>query len=142
MLCLSYLSYTFPDEHLWHSSVADAPSVFGGFDLLLIQDEEATMFVTIAVYLVRSGEEDAFLALHENWQDKQQPRRPGVLSAVLLKNTANTRQFISIMHFEREEFALALENDAEHSSWLQRLTSLAEVTPAHYRYTCEWSLTV
>ncbi len=100
------------------------------------------MFVIIAAYLIRSGEEDAFLALHENWQDTQQPRRPGLLSAELLRNTANMRRFVSIMHFEREEFALALASDAEYNAWLQRLTSLAEAATVHDTYTSEWSLTV
>jgi len=58
------------------------------------------MFVTVSSYRARAGEEDAILALHEDWQRNQQPRAKGYLSGELLRNVNDSREFLAIMHFE------------------------------------------
>jgi heme-degrading monooxygenase HmoA len=102
---------------------------------------KANMFVTISTYLARAGEEDAIIALHEDWQRNQQPRVEGFLSAELLRNSENSREFLSIMRFESEEFVRLLTRNSEQDAWQQRLTSLAEKRPVYCKYTSEWLLT-
>ena len=99
------------------------------------------MFVTVSTYRAKAGEEDAIIALHEDWQRHQQSRAKGYLSGELLRNVNDSREFIVIMRFEGQEFAQALTNDPERRAWYQRLVSLTERLPIHTEYTHEWPLT-
>ena len=65
------------------------------------------MFVTISIYRARAGEEDAVIALHEDWQNNQQARTQGYLSGELLRNTQAPHEFIAIMRFENRAAATA-----------------------------------
>jgi heme-degrading monooxygenase HmoA len=96
------------------------------------------MFVTVSRYLARIGEEDAIIALHEDWQRNQQSKASGYLSGELLRNIRNSREFIAIMRFESQEFAQSLANDPEHKAWYARLTSLAEGIPTCTECIDEW----
>jgi heme-degrading monooxygenase HmoA len=96
------------------------------------------MFVTISRYQVRTGEEDAILALHEHWQLTLQSRAKGYLSGALLRNIENLREFVSIRYFESQEAAEVLANNPEQDAWYQRVVSLTEDKPITIRYTCEW----
>ena len=96
------------------------------------------MFVTVASYRAKAGEEDAIIALHEDWQRNQQPRAMGYLSGELLRNIVDPRAFITIMRFENQEAAQALTNDPERKAWYQRVRSLTENTPSLTEYTSEW----
>lgn len=99
---------------------------------------KAYMFVTVSRYLAKIGEEDAIIALHEDWERNQQPKATGYLSGELLRNIRNSREFIAIMRFESQEFAQSLANDPEYKAWYIRLTSLAEGIPTLTECTCEW----
>jgi heme-degrading monooxygenase HmoA len=96
------------------------------------------MFVTMSTYKAKAGEEDAIIALHEDWQRHQQSRAKGYLSGELLRNVETYREFIAIMRFESQEAALALTSDPEQKAWYQRLVSLTEDTPIRTEYTSEW----
>ena len=96
------------------------------------------MFVTVSTYKAKAGEEDAIIALHEDWQHRQQPHARSYLSGELLKNVEASREFIAIMWFESQEAAQALTNDPERKVWYQRLVSLTEDTPIHTEHTSEW----
>ena len=96
------------------------------------------MFVTVSMYRARAGEEDAVIALHEDWQRNQQAKAQGYLSGELLRNTQAPREFVAIMRFENRAFAQALANDPERSAWYRRLVSLVENVPALTEYTREW----
>jgi heme-degrading monooxygenase HmoA len=96
------------------------------------------MFVTVSRYLAKIGEEDAIIALHEDWERNQQSKATGYLSGELLRNIRNSREFIAIMRFESQEFAQSLANDPEHKAWSVRLTSLAEGIPTLSECTREW----
>jgi antibiotic biosynthesis monooxygenase (ABM) superfamily enzyme len=96
------------------------------------------MFVTVSTYLVRAGEEDAIVALHENWQRTLQPKAVGYISGELLRNVANTCEFLAIMRFESRESAHALANDPKQNAWYRRVVSLVENVPVRAEYTCEW----
>ena len=99
------------------------------------------MFVTVSTYKARAGEEDAIIALHEDWQRHQRPRARGYLSGELLRNVEASREFIAIMRFESRESAQAFTNDPERAAWYQRLVSLTEHTPSRTDYASEWQTT-
>ena len=96
------------------------------------------MFVTLSTYRAKAGEEDAIIALHEDWQRHQQPRARGYLSGELLRNVEASHEFIAIMRFESQESAQALANDPLQKAWYQRLVSLTEHMPIRTEYTSEW----
>ena len=96
------------------------------------------MFVTVSTYRARAGEEDAIIALHEDWQRNVQPRARGYLSGELLRKVEDSREFIAIMRFEDQESARALANDPEQDVWYRRIVSLTEKVPALTKYTSEW----
>ncbi len=96
------------------------------------------MFVTVSIYRAKAGEEDAVIALHEDWQRNQQARAQGYLSGELLRNTQAPREFVAIMRFENRVFAQTLANDPERNAWYRRLVSLIENVPVLTEYTREW----
>jgi antibiotic biosynthesis monooxygenase (ABM) superfamily enzyme len=96
------------------------------------------MFVTVSIYRAKAGEEDAVIALHEDWQRNQQARMQGYLSGELLRNIQAPREFVAIMRFQTRAFAQALANDPERNAWYRRLVSLVENVPALTEYTREW----
>jgi antibiotic biosynthesis monooxygenase (ABM) superfamily enzyme len=96
------------------------------------------MFVTVSRYLAKVGEEDAMIALHEDWERNLQTKAKGYVSGELLRNVRNSREFFAIMRFECQEFAQSLANDPEHKAWYIRLTSLAEGNPTFTECIDEW----
>jgi len=96
------------------------------------------MFVTVSIYRAKAGQEDAIIALHEDWQRNQQPKAMGYLSGELLRNVKAPRKFIAIMRFESQESARALANDREQDAWYRRVVSLTEKVPVLTEYTSEW----
>lgn len=96
------------------------------------------MFVTVSTYKAKVGEEDAIIALHEDWQRHQQLHARGYLSGELLRNVMDSREFIAIMRFENQEAAQALTNNPERKAWYQRVVSLTENVPTLTEYTSEW----
>jgi len=107
----------------------------------LAEQRRADMFVTVSTYKAKPAEEDAIIALHEAWQRHQQTQAKGYLSGELLRGINDSRQFITIMRFESQEFAHALTNDPEQKAWYQRLISLTESARGMDEYTHEWPLT-
>jgi heme-degrading monooxygenase HmoA len=96
------------------------------------------MFVTVSTYKAKVGEEDAIIALHEDWQRNLQLKAKGYLSGELLRNVNEHNEFVAIMRFESRESTLAQVNDPEQKAWYQRLISLTEVTPIRTEYISEW----
>lgn len=95
------------------------------------------MFVTVSTYRAKPGEEDAIVALHEDWQRTQQVQL--YCSGELLRGCADKRAFVTILRFKSQELAQALENDPERKAWHLRLVSLIDQTPVLTIYTSEWS---
>lgn len=104
----------------------------------LVEQRRVEMFVAVSTYKAKPGEEDAIIALHEDWQRHQQPGAKGYLSGELLRNAIDSREFVAIMRFENQEAAQALTNNPEQKAWYQRLVSLTEDTPIRIEYTSEW----
>jgi antibiotic biosynthesis monooxygenase (ABM) superfamily enzyme len=99
------------------------------------------MFVTVSTYKAKAGEEDAIIALHEDWQRTQQARTRCYLSGELLRSVNDAGQFIAILRFASQESARALANDPERKAWYHRLVSLSEHLPVLTEFTSEWSQT-
>jgi antibiotic biosynthesis monooxygenase (ABM) superfamily enzyme len=87
------------------------------------------MFVTVFTYRARAGEEDAVVALHEDWQRTRREKAPGFVTGELLSAQGDSRSFIDVARFETEEAARAVAADSEQDAWYRRLTSLCESEP-------------
>src|SRR6266851_6553171 len=98
------------------------------------------MFVTVSVYMAKAGEEDAIIALHEDWQRNHLVKTQGYLSGELLRNIQAPREIVAIMRFENRAYAQALANNSEWNAWYRRLVSLVENVPVLTEYTCEWPM--
>lgn len=96
------------------------------------------LVVIISSYVAKDGEEDAIIALHEDWERTQRPRAQGYISGELLRNCQNTRAFIAILHFENWESAQAYRRDREQDGWYQRLVNLTEEVLPDIDYLSEW----
>jgi len=96
------------------------------------------MFAIVSSYRAKIGEEDAILALHEDWQRNQDPK--GYLSWQLFRKSQAPRDFLAIAQFESEEVARAATNDLKKDGWCDRLLSLTEEGTVHTDYMQVWQL--
>jgi antibiotic biosynthesis monooxygenase (ABM) superfamily enzyme len=96
------------------------------------------VFITISSYLAKDGEEDAIIALHEDWERTQRPQAQGYISGELLRNCTNTREFLAILRFENWESAQAYRLAREQDGWYQRLVNLTEEVLPDIDYMSEW----
>ena len=96
------------------------------------------MFVIVSTYRAKIGEEDAIIALHEDWQRKQGLKAKIYLSWELLRNIETPGEFIVIAHFESEELARAMAHDLNQDAWYSRLVSLLEEEPTNTTCVSEW----
>ena len=94
--------------------------------------------VIVCTLRAKAGEEDAIIALHEDWQRKQSSKAKIYLSWELLRNTEAPREFITITYFESEELARALADDLNQDAWYSRLVSLLEEGLTCSMYASEW----
>src|SRR5216684_7939364 len=104
------------------------------------EESKGQVFVMVSTYRAKPGEEDAIIALHEDWQRKQGHKAKVYLSWELLRNTEAPREFIVIAHFESEELAQAMADDLNQDAWYFRLVSLIEEGPKCTDYRREWQL--
>lgn len=98
------------------------------------------MFVIVSTYRAKIGEEDAVIALHEDWERNQGPRARVYLSWELLRRDDAPREFITIAHFTSKELAQAAIGDLELDAWYGRLMSLVEGGMVSTDCTSEWQL--
>ncbi len=96
------------------------------------------MYVTVNTYRAKVGEEDAIIALHEDWQRNHGLRARDYLSWELLRKVEAPREFIVIAHFASEELAKTSENELEQDAWYCRLLSLIEGGQVRIDCTSEW----
>ncbi|MBU1879533.1 MAG: antibiotic biosynthesis monooxygenase [Chloroflexi bacterium] len=100
------------------------------------------MFITVYTYRARAGEEDAIIALHEDWARRYTHRSAGYVSGELLTDIRDPQTFVDITRYENEAAARALDTDSEHAAWYRRLASLTETEPAGTAYHSTWRETV
>jgi heme-degrading monooxygenase HmoA len=105
------------------------------------EESKGQVFVIVSTYRAKPGEEDAIIALHEDWQRKQGNKAKVYLSWELLRNTKAPSEFIVIAYFESEELARAMVDDLNQEAWYLRLVSLVEEGPVCTDYRSEWQLT-
>jgi heme-degrading monooxygenase HmoA len=102
------------------------------------EESKGQVYVIVSTYRAKPGEEDAIIALHEDWQRKQGNKAKVYLSWELLRNTEAPSEFIVIAYFESEELARAMEDDLNQDAWYLRLVSLIEEGPACTKYEIAW----
>ena len=85
---------------------------------------EITMFVIVSLFCVRMGEEYAIIALHEDWQRRQQAKVQGFISGELLRTVKGSREFLAIMHFDNRECAQACMDNPGYQSWYRRVANV------------------
>jgi quinol monooxygenase YgiN len=83
------------------------------------------LYVTLTSGRARPGEEDAIVALHEDWA-RRRSGDAGLLSSEILADPADPRAFIAICHFVDQPAAERSLRDPEHNAWRRRLASLSE----------------
>jgi quinol monooxygenase YgiN len=96
------------------------------------------MFIVVCTYRARKGEEDAIVALHEDWEHTLRPRAVGYLSGELLRSVQDPRAFIAITRYVDEASARAAAADPENIAWQRRLTSLTDTEPTCIAYHSAW----
>jgi len=96
------------------------------------------MFIVVYTYRARAGEEDAIVALHEDWQRTLRSRARGYLSGELLHSLQDPRAFIAVARYEDEASARAAAADPEQVAWQRRLASLTEVGVIYDECRCAW----
>lgn len=87
------------------------------------------MFVVVSTYRAKASEEDAVIALHEDWQRNQGTKARNNFSWELLRSTDAPREFISIRYFASKELAQAEAELLKQDAWYGRLVSLLEEEP-------------
>src|SRR3989440_9489561 len=102
------------------------------------EESKGQVFVIVSTYRAKPGEEDAIIALHEDWQRKQGLKAKVYLSWELLRNTEAPSEFIVIAHFESEELAQAMVDDLNQDAWHLRLVSMIEEGPECTKYAEAW----
>ena len=98
------------------------------------------MFVIVSSYRAKVGEEDAFIALHEDLQRNRCIKSRSYVSWELLRKVENPHEFIVIAHFASEELARAAASDLERDGWFDRLVSLTEGGQVRADYMSAWQL--
>jgi hypothetical protein len=96
------------------------------------------MFVIVSTYRAKAGEEDAIIALHEDWQRLRGSGLKTYLSWELLRKIDFPREFIEITHFESQELACAMLESLAQDAWHLRLVSLMEDEPVRTDYAGAW----
>jgi heme-degrading monooxygenase HmoA len=98
------------------------------------------MFIVVCTYRARAGEQDAIVALHEDWQRTLRSRARGYLSGELLHSVRDPQAFTAVTRYEDETSARAAAADPEHIAWQRRLASLMEVEPTCAGHVCVWQI--
>lgn len=87
------------------------------------------LYVSVFTYRARVGEEDAVVALHEDWQRNHRPTAGGFVAGEVLRAHDDPRTFIDVVHFVSEEAARIVARDPDQDAWYRRLVSLCEAEP-------------
>jgi heme-degrading monooxygenase HmoA len=98
------------------------------------------MFVTVYSYRAKAGQEQAIIALYDEWERDRLPKIKGFVSAELLRDLRDSRSFISIARFESAETANAVADAPEQDAWYRRLVDLTEQEPVFTDCDIEWRI--
>jgi quinol monooxygenase YgiN len=95
------------------------------------------VFVMLVAGRARLGEEDAIIALHEDWV-RRRSADGGLLSSEILVDPADPPTFLAISHFLDRDAAERSWTDPEHAAWRRRLASLSEAQLAQREMLSLW----
>ena len=98
------------------------------------------MFVTVYSYRAKAGQDQAIIALYDEWERDRVPKTKGFVSGELLRDLRDSRSFISIARFESAEAARAVADAPEQDAWYRRLVNLTEQEPVFTDCDLEWRL--
>jgi len=98
------------------------------------------MFVIVYSYQARADQEQAIIALYDEWERDRVPKAKGFVSGELLRDIRDSRSFISIARFESAEAARAVADAPEQDAWYRRLVSLTEQEPVFTDCDVEWRI--
>jgi quinol monooxygenase YgiN len=95
------------------------------------------VYVTLTSGRARPHEDDAIIALHEDWALRRSGDA-GLLSSEILVDPADPRTFIAISHFVNQAAAERSLSDPEHTAWRRRLASLSEAHLTQRDWVSQW----
>jgi hypothetical protein len=98
------------------------------------------VFVSVTTYQARTGEEDAIIALHEDWGRRRGSSVAHHFSCELLRSIADPRNFITLVHYASKETAQAVIDDFKQDALYSRLVSLIEGDLHCNDYVLEWQV--
>jgi hypothetical protein len=98
------------------------------------------VFVSVATYQARTGEEDAIIALHEDWERKLGSSAERQFSCELLRGIADSGKFITLVYSAKKETAQAVIDHLKQNALHSRLVSLIEEGLHFNDYILEWQL--
>jgi quinol monooxygenase YgiN len=104
----------------------------------LILQERMTDFIHVLMFRARRGEEDAVVALHEDWQRRLRPRTSGYRGGELFTRPDDPSVFVSVARYESEAACLAASQDPEQDAWHNRLLSLLDEAPSIVDLNSAW----
>jgi hypothetical protein len=97
------------------------------------------MFIAIATYQAKAGEEDAILAFHELLERKQGVPVIDLLSCELLRSSTVPGKFTTIVRATNNEVLQAVLDELEQDGHYSRFLSLLEGPITWCEYTPAWS---
>lgn len=95
------------------------------------------VYVTLTTGRARPGEDDAIVALHEDWALRR-AGDAGLLSSEILVDPNDRHAFVAISHFADQEAAERSLSDPEHTAWRRRLASLTEAHLTQRDLVSQW----
>ncbi len=98
------------------------------------------MFITVFSYRAKAGQEQAVIALYDEWERDLLPKMKGVISGELLRDLRDPCRFISLVRFESAQAAKAVAEAAEQGVWYRRLVNLTEQEPVFTDCDIEWRI--
>jgi hypothetical protein len=102
------------------------------------EESNEQIFILVSTYRAKAGEEDAIIALHEDWQRNWASKARVYISWELLRKVEDPGKFIIIAHFESREQVREMEAALTKDAWYARLVSLLEEEPTCCNFTREW----
>jgi hypothetical protein len=96
------------------------------------------LFIIVSSYRAKAGEEDAVIALHEDWLRTQRQHFPEYLRWELFNKLETPTEFVAVASFANKDVAQAATSKLEQGTWYHRLLSLLETAPVHVSCTRAW----
>lgn len=96
------------------------------------------MFVTVFSFHAKPGNEDAVVALFDDWQRDRMAASKGFVNSELLRDARDPGNFISIARFESESALRAVAAHPDQDAWYRKLVGLSEREPVFTDCEVEW----